>query len=400
MSRSVIFATAGLLGAACAGSDYQLSPVQPEALLLAPPASYDFAPVPDPPDGSALEVEEDERAQLRRERFSFGGEELTPLADYLFVVDDSVSMESVIDPLRQGFSSLAHEGVFPPRSRIAVMNTQPGDYQNLQRWHPTVLRSWALRGSPGFLRLVDGDALESYRQRLGPERAGLFAHRGCQAWFAPQERGAGGVSCLEAHTQIGLVAYRAEAGLHAFKQLLLVRGEQPLFRPGAAANVIFVSDTHDPGFQPSQAKPELDAQLEDLYARQPDFDELQELVLAANLVSSFRVHAIAPQSLCSEPWLEPSYFDVTEQSGGVSLDICVERDYAPLVREIVRSGALQQQPLFALSVPAAAVETVLVDGEAVSFTLEGERVLALDLELPGRRADVEVVYHKRGSRGR
>src|SRR5688500_9860492 len=46
--------------------------------------------------GSAIEAEEDPTGTVRRERFVIGGGTTTPVADFLFVVDHSASMERVV----------------------------------------------------------------------------------------------------------------------------------------------------------------------------------------------------------------------------------------------------------------------------------------------------------------
>ncbi|MDP6935444.1 MAG: hypothetical protein QGG40_21160, partial [Myxococcota bacterium] len=70
--------------------------------------------------------------------FSFGDGARTPVADYLFVVDDSVSMEMVLDKFRAGFVALADSDVFPEDARIGVMNTTPADYETLRAPHAAV----------------------------------------------------------------------------------------------------------------------------------------------------------------------------------------------------------------------------------------------------------------------
>src|SRR6185503_2156685 len=68
---------------------------------------------------------------------------------------------------------------------------------------------------------------------------------GCGAWFSPGEVDPDGVPCLVAHTEVPGLLVHVEAGLTVLSQLL--DGKKPLFREGAHAHVVFVSDTHDPG---------------------------------------------------------------------------------------------------------------------------------------------------------
>src|SRR6185312_11926258 len=113
----------------------------------------------------------------------------------------------------------------------------------------------------------------------------------------------------------------------------------PLFRTGAAANVVFVSDTHDPGV-PGDS-PWFDA----LDGLRPSFDALAERAYAAQALASFRVHAIAPREDCTaEDWSAagPTYFDAARAGGGRILDLCTAGpdDYVDLVRRMAVEGAI------------------------------------------------------------
>ncbi|MBT3221897.1 MAG: hypothetical protein HN348_22715, partial [Proteobacteria bacterium] len=229
-----------------------------------------------------------------------------------------------------------------------------------------------------------------YRKVGREDLAENFKIDGCSnAWFTPGEKNATGVPCIVAHTQIGLSGIRAEAGLTAFKQLLLKNGVTPTFRPGAAVNVIFVSDTHDPGFfKPLEG-------YEELTEYRPDFKELQTLV-NAHPISSFRVHAVAPKTECSERWedkIGPAYFDVAEASGGQIRDICTETDYSEFISTIAHDGAIIQRPIFPLGKSAAEVLTVEVGGKPVKWSLASQNgVIVIDDEVGDSPEMVDVVY--------
>ena len=283
-------------------------------------------------------VEEGSDHTSVQESFWVGDGATTGMADYLFVVDDSVSMANIIESFSRGFERLSASDVFPVNARVAVMNMTPANPSNLRRRHPVVPSRAGVEQSPGFIHLIDADRIKAYNAFLADFGEDPLRYDGCGNWFGPKETNPQGVSCLLAHTQLGLHQSVAEAGLTAFGQLLERQRRRPLFREGAAVNVIMVSDTHDPGFAPATAEGRREVGFQELLAIQPTYAQLKAMVEEQQLVASFRVHAIAPRSDCSEPWIEdldPAYFDVAEASGGVMADICDVDDYSEVIRSIV-----------------------------------------------------------------
>lgn len=358
-----------------------------------------FTPVSVEDDGgSAVAAEVDSSGRVRRERFVLGDGVDTAVADFLFVVDNSASMNRILDRVRGAFATLAEAGAFPAEARIAVMSTLPADPEALGRAHPAVRHRGRNRLDPGFLRLVDAASILRFREGADEAARARFPARGCgTAWFRPGERDADGVPCIVAHTQIAMDAVGVEAGLTAFGQLVEARGDRPLFRPGAAANVIFVSDTQDPGLGADAAW------LGPLVAARPTAESLGALVDAANTVASFRLHAIAPEHDCGEPWahLGPVYQDAARASGGRTLDVCTAEDYRGLIADIAREGAVVQRPVVALARPLedAVVE---VDGQPVGWSASADgRAVVLDTELGPERRAVTVTYRvKAAPKGR
>jgi len=353
-------------------------------------AEYDLQPVATDHDASAaVRAWEDPVQGVRVEEFRFGRTEQTPVADFLFIVDNSSSMENVIDRVRRGFETLAKDNPFPAKSRIAVMSTLPAKEFDRRRPHRAVRSSSMLAHDPGFMNLIDGRRIATYR-RLMPEIADRFAQDGCdEAWFGPTDVNSAGVPCIVAHTQTGMRDVRVEAGLTALKQILLRDGDEPLFRPGAAANVIIVSDTHDPGASPRKQD------IMELVQMRPEYAELQALVDKNSTVASFRIHAVAPKTVCSENWSEigPVYFDAVEASGGRSVDVCTAEDYSTLIRDIAQSGSVPTRAVFPLGKRAREVEYVEIDQIDVPFRVsERGDVVLLDREIPVDSSRVKVHY--------
>lgn len=344
--------------------------------------------------GSAVEVEETTSGDIRREHFVLGGGASTPVADFLFVVDNSASMDHIVGQVRAAFAALGERSgeAFPAETRIAVMSTLPGDPDDLRKAHPYVRHQGRNRRDPGFLRLVDASTVADFLKVAPEGQRSRFTTGGCESgWFSPEEKNGSGVPCLVAATQIAMDNVGVEAGLTAFAQLLEGRGDTPLFRPGAAANVVFVSDTQDPGLGPSVPG------LEDLVTLRPDYARLVELVDAANTVSSFRVHAIAPEGYCGERWdhLGDVYQQAARASGGRTLDVCTATDYRGFVADIAREGAVVQRPVVALSraLSADTKATVEVDGVAVGWAPSADgRAIILDQGLSDKASSVTVTY--------
>jgi len=295
----------------------------------------------------------------------------TPVVDYLFVIDDSVSMRKVLRRFRWGMARLDRPGVFPNNARLAVLNTTPADPHDPTRAHPATDRHSLAELLPGFVRLVDADGIADVQASAPDKMAARFEVDGCEAWFSPGDRNADGEPCLRAHSQIGLVHSKAEAGLVALAGWMheADAAQRPQFREGAAVNIIFVSDTHDPGLPPDKRHTRA---AEALLAEQPDFAELASLVNVP--VASFRVHAIVPAEPCAEAWEDPSYARVVAASGGVLADICSLRDYSPVIASIAETGAHAQAPVVRLGADAEEVLGVTLDGEAVDWHREGRAV--------------------------
>ena len=103
-----------------------------------------------------------------------------------------------------------------------------------------------------------------------------------------QAKNSSGESCIAAATQSTFSSLGVEAGIHAVEQLFLKHSGQALFRPNALVNIIFVSDTHDPGINSQQLK---DARA--------SYAELLDLASVDNRIASLKFHALAPVERCT-----------------------------------------------------------------------------------------------------
>lgn len=352
----------------------------------------EMIPVATDHDGSNAVAAFEDATGHRLETFEFGGSARSEVVDVLFVLDNSSSMRAVRTRVQAGFLALSADS-FPAESRVAVMSTLPADPSDFTRPHPAVSRKRDARADPGFLKLVSDKSIANFIE-VRPNRAHRFPLTGCSEWFAPGATNVSGAPCLLAHTQSSDGSYGAEAGLTALAQLLQSRDGKRTFRPGAAVNIIFVSDTHDPGVGSKRPEATLLEQM------RPEARPLVDLLLKDNPVSSVRFHAIAPASECVEPWLPfgPVYTEAAEATGGVALDMCEAESYRPIFESVLDIGTRPTRPVFALGTTAEEVDEVVVDGVPVPWTLdEAKQVLTVEVpEIPTRTSSVDVRYRRLG----
>ncbi len=304
-------------------------------------------------------------------------------AEFLFILDNSASMNAVVDRVGQGFQSLLGEGVFPENARIAVMNTLPADPGDLSRLHPAVKTYNGIEREPGFLRLINKSSLDQFKDSLSNRDANDLSIAGCdQGFFTIKDVNADGEPCFLSHLQIAQKRIGAEAGLTAFYQLLLKSEGTSIFREKSLVNVIYVSDTHDPGID-----------NDDLKAIRPSFETIEKKLTDNELVNGFKIHAIAPDRRCSgiERLHGRSYYAAADASGGEKLDVCEANDYSDFIRNMVKVGSVVERPVFLLRKPVAKVVSVTVNGKEISsYKLEGKLRNRIRLLEYDKDSDLEI----------
>lgn len=300
--------------------------------------------------------------------------ETRPPSDVLFVIDDSSSMVSILGTVAKGFESLTPNS-FPLNSRVGVMYTLPGNPQNLASPHPKILegKSYAstLAKAPGFLRLVSKTTIGNYLAQSGlpsPNQKPMSAQfpvEGCAEWFAPDAKNSKGERCFKAAVQAPLLSVGCEAGVAALDQLLKVRTQT--FRAGSDVNIVFLSDTHDPG-----------CAHEDIAALAPSAAQLKANIVADSKPASVTFHAIAPEAQCAtggEPITKygKRYSLAADATGGIKVDICKETNYTKVFERIG-----QGVKVYPFDIPGVKkVHAVKVDGVALpasEFSLGINRV--------------------------
>jgi hypothetical protein len=299
-------------------------------------------------------------------------------------------MSRVIDGVQRAFDDLSTSDAFPQKARIGVISMLPANPRALARPHPAVTRFHGIEALPGFLDLVDAQSIRAFRQVAPLDQATEFALDGCDRWFVPGARNAQGVPCLTAHTQVPLASVRAEAGLVSVEQLVARKLPGSVFRLGAAVNIIFVSDTHDPGTGPREDKPALGALLD----LTPDPERLQTAIRTASASSAVRFHAIAPEQPCGERWSPAgaTYLRAAQVSGGEVLDICTATDYTDFIKRIAATGAQPEHGMFPVAKPIETLASVIVDGRKTTARTRHGRVVEIDGLDARKTQTIEVHY--------
>ncbi|MEY4063838.1 MAG: hypothetical protein RIR26_46 [Pseudomonadota bacterium] len=317
-------------------------------------------------------------------------------SDFLFVFDNSGSMKAPLDSMKAGFASLS-QAVWSADTRIAVMTTLPGDPSNLSQVHPDVNAYSNIDFEPGFLSLMSEQARKNFLSKLSPNAEGINSYpltMCASEWFQPSDKNPQGIPCLSAAVQSVFHGVGAEAGLTAVKQILQKRPN--LFRAGTNVNIVFVSDTQDPGQGDTSSA---------LFKMRPDYAQLKSAIEANSVVAGFKFHGVTPSLTCKTGEGTPAsqgrglpYQDVIKASGGVWLDFCdgggIRSDYTPVATQIV-SGALPL-PVFVLPVQASKIVQVVAAGAVIPtanvFLSADKRTVRVSGLAPEKDVDVAISY--------
>jgi hypothetical protein len=307
-----------------------------------------------------------------------------PAGDFLYVVDNSSSMLTVIEKVRSSIESIPVSS-YPPGSRIGVMTTMTSKYDDFSTTHAGINGYPGINLEPGFLSLSNKKLITDYlASPLVPQiYKDKYAIEGCDSgWFEPGSKNSKGDFCIKAALQNALHGVGCEAGLNAFEQILLKNKGTPLFRPESYAQVIFVSDEKHPGC----TDPELLAKI-------PSYDGLEKLVFENSKVSGFRIHGIGSDNVKEKA--PPSNYPLSvrlrsEESNGLYLNIN-EPTYTPIIEKILSSGRLERA-VFVLKQNVASVVSVKVDGvETSDYVITGTSLEVKNIDLE-KDHSIEVTY--------
>lgn len=306
--------------------------------------------------------------------------------DVLFVFDNSVSMGAYLTNVKAGFEKLAGAEWFGD-SRIAVMTTMAGNRNDLTATHPGIIGYNGIRFEPGFLSFVSSAAFEKYKAAGG--KVAAYPEPLCdEEWFKPTAVNANNNRCLSVALQNPFHGVDCEAGMTALSQLHDKKGK--VFRDGALAQIVFISDAQDPGctnFELAQIRPSAEA--------------LKNKVMSNNKISGVKFHGVVTVEGGSETSETKNnktfgfpYNALINASGGILIDITKSMDYSDFAKSVAKSSL--PEPLFPLSKKASRVFGVKLNGQmlgAERFELspDGLSVRVNGLS-PAAEVEIAIIY--------
>jgi hypothetical protein len=339
-------------------------------------------------DGNAKTVKDLENG-ARLETFEFGGNSQSELVDYLFVLDNSCSMEGIGSKLASGFLSLVGSDLLPKKAQLAVMSTMHADENDFSKTGIGIQTYPGIELEPGFLSFVNQKAISKYKRSVSANEQSNWALDGCEnSWFSPDAKAKDGSWCIEAATQATNSCVGAEAGIRAYSQLMQKYENARLFRRSAILNVIFVSDTHDPGTS-------IDALQKGIKA----YNELKAMTLKSNPLAGVKFHALAPSGTrCTfERLYDESYNRLAKESGGLSQDPCNFDSYDVFMENMVSAGLKPESPIFSLTKPIDEIIEISINGSPINdYKIVDPYTVRIDGLSNAEAAVVEIIYSHKG----
>lgn len=310
--------------------------------------------------------------------------------DVLFVFDNSVSMDAYIANVRRGFESLGSAD-WVSDTRIAVMTTMPGTPGNLSQPHPGIARYTGIEREPGFLSFVSSSQVALFQRVASSPESGAYPEALCaQEWFSPTSTNISGRRCLSVALQNPYFATVCEAGMTAVSQLIDKKGK--VFRDGAFAQIVFISDAQDPG-----------CQNQSLINLRPTPAALQSKIKSVNNIQGLRFHGAVPvpgggstKEIAREGTFNYPYNQLVTETKGALVDITRSTDYSGFAQSLAKSNA---DPVLTLPEAATRIESVRVAGNPLDasqwrLSVDGLKITLTDV-LVNAKKEVVVRYSKK-----
>lgn len=310
--------------------------------------------------------------------------------DVLFVFDNSVSMDVYLANVRRGFESLGSAD-WVADTRIAVMTTMPGTPGNLNQPHPGIARYRGIESEPGFLSFVSSGQVALFRSVARSPEANAYPDALCvQEWFSPTSTNASGKRCLSAALQNPYFATVCEAGMTAVSQLLDKKGK--IFRDGAFAQIVFISDAQDPG-----------CQNQSLISLRPTPAALQTKIKIVNNIQGLRFHAAVPipgggstKEIEREGTFNYPYNQLVIETKGALVDITRSTNYSAFAQSLAKSNA---DPTLTLPEAASRIQAIRLAGISLDesqwrLSDDGLKITLTNVRI-NTKTEVVVQYSKK-----
>lgn len=353
------------------------------------PASDDANPVAFGESPKANKIVKTSTLVTVEESHTVKAQEIDKIVDYLFVLDNSSSMQVALANATQGIKNALVAGKFKRSARIGVISTMPADPADptLTAPHPVlpdVYNSTApglVKYDPGFLKFIDAGSVAFAKVNIKTPLDNRYLTPLCASgFFSPYDKHADGHYCIEAAMQTSFIGTGVEDGLLSTYQFFKKPSNKDVFRKGAELHVIFISDVHAPGV-PNTAR------WSSIFVDRPKNADIVAEAKKSNPISDVFFHALAPSVVVagcteSEPnwYLGTSYFPAVEETGGVTHDICKVDGYDDFINRMVKKSHEQN---FEVKVDKSvrSIDWVKVDGvEVQSFKIIDENTISFRLK--------------------
>lgn len=376
-----LFILALSIAVSCAESDFQGAG---GALVKNKPKKQGITGVKGPND--QITSDEDEADNVLRLRY---GSSIKPrVADYLFIMDNSVSMNDDMAQVSAGLTGIPKER-FPESAKIAVMTTMAARNPSATplATHVDIDRYACIDKEPGFLDLVNAEAVTSFTNCNNAKGREAYPMPLCDdKWFAPYDVNSSNQRCFTAAFQNPRHGVGCEPGMLALKQLFERHQGKPLFRENAAVNIIFVSDEMD------------GCAAADATNRGISADAMKQAITTAafgnSKIATLKIHGIIPASV---PANNLGYKPVIDLFAGYSTSVAAGAaagNYSNLIEQVVDDKVEMTSSEFALPAGASGVIRIEIDGVATTNfqflpTSRSVKVTGLD---PAKPVEVAIRY--------
>lgn len=315
------------------------------------------------------------------------------VADYLFVLDNSVSMKPAAASVASGLAAISKD-TFPESAQIAVMTTMVAKdamAPNLTT-HADIKRYECIDLEPGFLSLYNGAAQEKFKSCPGNKYSSAYSIKGCsESWNKPFDVNSDGQRCFSAALQSPFHGVGCEAGLYALEQMLARNQGKPIFRENAAVNIIFISDEREGCTAPeTRGTPGSEGGM-------ATAQRIKDAIFANSKIASLRISGITPPTNAL-PNDTLGYNEVIRFFKGISIPITDARtNYNDVIEKLITSTADIIQKEFSVPTTAQKITTVLVDGvvqregKDYSYNVASKKVSIPSLD-PQKSVELTIKY--------
>lgn len=331
-------------------------------------------------------------------KFRFGKQAAPLVADYLFVMDNSVSMKDDLNKVAAGLSAISRDK-FPAATQIGVMTTMAAAdplaasliaHKDIS----TVGYGSCINKEPGFLSLVTKASVQAFKScpTVPVNYANAYSEPVCDSgWFQPFDLNSNGKRCFTAALQNPHHVVGCEPGLLALEQIIKRYQQQgkSLFRDNAAVNIVFVSDEQDGCVAPETRG--------DRNAPAGALARIETAIKTNSKVASVKVHGITPSptpAVNIMPVNVLPYKLVIDKSLGKWFNIALgSNNYSSIMEQIISAPADITSAEFFLPAKASAIAGVEVNGVAtMNYQFDGTSKVSITGLDPQKVVDIVIKY--------